>query len=176
MEKIKWDIDPSHSEMLFKIKHLGIATITGRFNEIAGTVSSEENFENSEFTFTANVASINTNDTKRDDHLKSVDFFDAENFPQIFFQSTKFKRLSDTIFEIIGKLTIKGTTKPTILKIKYGGTAVDPWGNSRAGLSIEGKINRKDYGLVWNATIESGGVLVGEEVKLNANIELIQQQ
>jgi polyisoprenoid-binding protein YceI len=175
MENLKWEIDPTHSEVLFKIKHLEIATLTGRFNEIIGTAEAEEDFENAEFSFTANVDSINTNDQKRDAHLKSVDFFDAEKFPKITFHSTKFKRIGDTTFEIIGKLTIKEITKPTILEIKYGGSNIDPWGNTKAGLKLKGKINRRDYGLVWNATIETGGFLISDEVRIEANIELLKK-
>jgi polyisoprenoid-binding protein YceI len=175
MENMKWEIDPTHSEVLFKIKHLEIATLTGRFNEITGTAEAEEDFENAVFSFTANVDSINTNDPKRDAHLKSADFFDVGKFPKITFHSTKFKRIGDTTFEIIGKLTIKEITKPTILEIKYGGSNIDPWGNTKAGLKLKGKINRKDYGLVWNAAIETGGFLISEEVKINANIELVKK-
>lgn len=175
MENTKWEIDPIHSAVHFKIKHLEIATVTGTFNEIAGIVEAEENFENAAFSFTANVDSIDTNDQKRDTHLKSIDFFDAEKFPKISFISTKFKRTGDAIFELIGKLTIKDVTKPTILKIKYRGTSTDPWGNIKAGLQLKGKINRKDFGLVWNATIEAGGFLVGEEVKIIADIELLKK-
>lgn len=175
MENIKWEIDPTHSEVLFKIKHLEIATLTGRFNEITGTAEAEEDFENAVFSFTANVDSIDTNDQKRDAHLKSADFFDAEKFPKITFYSTKFKRIGDAAFEIIGKLTIKEITKPTILEIKYGGSNIDPWGNTKAGLKLKGKINRKDYGLIWNAAIEAGGFLVSEYVKINANIELLKK-
>ncbi|AOW09691.1 YceI family protein [Flavobacterium gilvum] len=175
METIKWEIDPSHSELLFKVKHLEIATLTGRFDGIAGTAEAEDNFENATFSFTANVNSINTNDKNRDIHLKSADFFDSEKFPKITFNSTKFKRIGDTSFEIIGKLTIKETTKPTILHIEYGGTNIDHWGNTKAGLKLKGVINRKDYGLTWNAAIEAGGVLVSEEVRINANIELIKK-
>lgn len=175
MENTKWEIDPTHSEVHFEVKHLGIATLTGRFDKISGTADAEENFENAQFSFSSDVDSINTNDEKRDTHLKSVDFFDAEKFPKITFNSTKFKRTGDTIFELIGKLTIKEITKPTIIKIKYGGTAKDPWGNTKAGLQLKGKINRKDFGLVWNVKIESGGILVGDEVKIVANIELLQK-
>lgn len=176
METIKWEIDPSHSELLFKIKHLEIATLTGRFDEITGTAEADDDFENASFSFTTNVNSINTNDKNRDIHLKSADFFDAEKFPKITFHSTKFKRIGDTTFEIIGKLTIKENTKPTILHIEYGGTNIDHWGNTKAGLKVKGIINRKDYGLTWNAAIETGGVLVSEEVRINANIELIKKQ
>lgn len=172
METTKWEIDPTHSEVHFEVKHLEIATLTGRFDTISGTAEAEENFENAQFSFSADVNSINTNDEKRDTHLKSADFFDAERFPKITFNSTKFKRTGDTVFELIGKLTIKEITKPTILNIKYGGTATDSWGNVKAGFQLKGKINRKDYGLMWNAIIEAGGVLVGEEIKIVANIEL----
>jgi polyisoprenoid-binding protein YceI len=175
MENMKWEIDPTHSEVLFKIKHLEIATLTGRFNEITGIAEAEEDFENAVFSFTANVDSINTNDQKRDAHLKSADFFDAEKFPKITFHSTKFKRIGDATFELIGKLTIKEITKPTILEIKYGGSNIDPWGNTKAGLKLKGKINRKDYGLVWNAAIETGGFLISEEVRIDANIELLKK-
>jgi polyisoprenoid-binding protein YceI len=176
MENMKWEIDPSHSEMFFKIKHLEIATITGRFDEISGTAEAQEDFENAVFTFTANVDSINTNDKNRDAHLKGSDFFDTEKYPKISFYSTKFKRIGEATFEIIGKLTIKDITKPTILHIDYNGSSVDHWGNTKAGLKLKGVINRKDYGLVWNSAIEAGGVLVSEEVRLNGNFELVKKQ
>lgn len=175
MENIRWEIDPSHSELLFRIKHLEIATLTGRFDEITGSAEAEDDFENALFSFTTNVNSINTNDKNRDTHLKSADFFDAEKFPKITFQSTKFKRIGDATFEIIGQLTIKETTRPIILHIDYGGTRVDHWGNTKAGLKLKGIINRRDYGLLWNSTIESGGVLISEEVRINANLELIKK-
>lgn len=176
MENLKWEIDPTHSEVMFKIKHLEIATITGRFDEIIGTAEAQEDFENAVFTFSANVDTINTNNKNRDAHLKSADFFDAEKFPKITFYSTKFKRIGEATFEIIGKLTIKEITKPTILHLDYGGTNIDPWGNTKAGLKFKGVINRKDYNLVWNAAIEAGGVLISDEVRINGNIELFQKQ
>lgn len=174
MQTFKWEIDPSHSEIHFKIKHLGIAYLTGRFDEISGTVLAEEQFENASFSFNAKTNSINTNDKNRDTHLKSPDFFDIEKYPSISFTSSKFKRIGNSCFEILGKLTIKEISKPIILHIDYGGTSIDHWGNTKAGLKIKGVINRKDYGLNWNAAIESGGLLVSEEVRINANIELIQ--
>lgn len=174
MENMKWEIDPAHSEVMFKIKHLEIATLTGRFDEINGTAEAGEDFENAVFSFSANVNSIDTNNKNRDTHLKSADFFDTEKFPKITFYSTKFKRIGEATFEIIGKLTIKETTRPTILHMDYGGTNIDHWGNIKAGLKIKGVINRKDYGLVWNAGIETGGVLISEEVRINGNLELIQ--
>ncbi|HSD05633.1 YceI family protein, partial [Flavobacterium sp.] len=118
----------------------------------------------------------NTNDKKRDTHLRSPDFFDAKKFPKISFYSTKFKRIGETTFEIIGKLTIKETTKPTILHIDYCGSNIDHLGNTKAGLKLKGIINRRDYGLVWNSAIESMGIIIGDEIKINGNLELIKEQ
>lgn len=175
MENINWVIDPAHSAVQFKVKHLMIATLTGRFDEITGNVEAEDNFENANFSFSANINSINTNDEQRDTHLKSADFFEAEKFPKLSFISTKFKKTGDKEFELTGNLTIKEVTKSIILTVEYGGTAKDPWGNVKAGFELTGKINRKDFGLVWNAAIESGGALVSEEVTLIANIELLKK-
>jgi polyisoprenoid-binding protein YceI len=175
MKNSNWAIDPTHSAVQFKAKHLVIATLTGRFNDISGTMDAGDNFENASFSFEANVNSVSTNDEKRDAHLKSVDFFDAEKFPKLTFTSTKFFKTGDDKFELAGNLTIREVTKPLSLKVKYGGSAIDPWGNTKAGFELKGKINRKDFGLVWNATIESGGVLVSEEVRLIANIEFLKK-
>jgi polyisoprenoid-binding protein YceI len=175
MENINWAIDPTHSAVQFEIKHLMIATLTGRFNDIAGTVEAGDNFENAKFSFSANVNSINTNDEQRDIHLKSADFFDAEKFPKLSFISTEFTRTDDKKFELTGNLTIKDVTKPVTLAVEYGGTATDPWGNVKAGFQLKGKINRKDFGLIWNAQIEAGGTMVSEEVTLIANIELLKK-
>lgn len=175
MENIKWEIDPSHSVVQFKVKHLMIATLTGRFDEIAGTVEASDNFENAKFTFSANINSVNTNNELRDTHLKSVEFFEAEKFPKLSFSSTSFTKTSDTTFELNGNLTIKDVTKPLLLNVEYGGIATDPWGNIKAGFELQGKINRKDYGLIWNDTIEAGGTMVGAEVTLIANIELLKK-
>lgn len=175
MENIKWEIDPSHSVVQFKVKHLMIAYLTGRFDEITGTVEASHNFENAKFTFNANINSINTNNELRDTHLKSAEFFDAEKFPKLSFTSTSFTKTSDTEFELNGNLTIKEVTKPLLLNVEYGGIATDPWGNIKAGFQLEGKINRKDFGLIWNETIEAGGTMVSEEVTLTANIELLKK-
>jgi polyisoprenoid-binding protein YceI len=175
MENINWVIDPAHSAVQFKVKHLMIATLTGRFDEITGTVEASDNFENAKFSFSANVNSINTNDEHRDTHLKSADFFDSEKFPKLSFTSTKFSKTGDNKFELTGNLTIKDVTKPVILNVEYGGTATDPWGNVKTGFELKGKINRKDFGLFWNATIEAGGTMVSEEVTLIANIELLKK-
>lgn len=175
MENTKWEIDPVHSVIQFHYKHLMIATLSGKFDEIAGTVEAGDNFENAKFTFNANINSINTNDEKRDTHLKSADFFDAEKFPTLSFSSTKFSKTENQEFELEGNLTIKDIGKPITLAVKYGGTSKDPWGNIKAGFELKGKINRKDYGLTWNVQIEAGGTMVSEDITIDANIELVKK-
>ena len=174
MATTNWVIDASHSEVQFKVKHLVITTVTGNFTEFSGTVESGDTFENAKVSFEANIASINTNSEQRDGHLKSADFFDAEKFPKLLFNATKFSKKGDN-FEVVGDLTIKGVTKSVTLAVEYGGTANDPWGNTKAGFEVTGKINRKDFDLGWNAPTEAGGVLVSEEVKLIANVQLLKQ-
>ena len=174
MATTNWVIDASHSEIQFKVKHLVITTVTGNFNEFSGTVESGETFENANITFEANTASISTNSEQRDGHLKSGDFFDVEKFPKLSFKATKFSKKGDE-FELVGDLTIKDVTNSVTLAVEYGGTAKDPWGNTKAGFEVTGKINRKDFGLTWNAPTEAGGVLVSEEVKLIANVQLLKQ-
>jgi polyisoprenoid-binding protein YceI len=170
-----WAIDPAHSEIQFKVKHLVITTVTGNFTQFSGWVHSGEDFEDAQIHFEANVASISTNSEQRDSHLKSQDFFEAEKFPTLNFTSTRFEKKDDSTFELEGDLTIKGVTKKIGFDVEYAGTAKDPWGNTKAGFELKGKINRKDFGLNWNAITEAGGALVSEEVKLIANIQLIKQ-
>jgi len=174
MATTNWVIDASHSEVQFKVKHLVITTVTGSFNEFSGTVEAGDTFENAKISFEANTASISTNSEQRDGHLKSGDFFDVEKFPKLSFKGTKFTK-KDNGFELIGDLTIKDVTNSVTLAVEYGGTANDPWGNTKAGFEVSGKINRKDFGLTWNAPTEAGGVLVSDEVKLIANIQLLKQ-
>lgn len=174
MATTNWVIDASHSEIQFKVKHLVITTVTGNFNEFSGTVEADDTFENAKIAFEANTASISTNSEQRDGHLKSGDFFDAEKFPKLSFKATKFSKKGDG-FELVGDLTIKDVTNSVTLAVEYGGTAKDPWGNTKAGFEITGKINRKDFGLTWNAPTEAGGVLVSDEVKLIANVQLLKQ-
>lgn len=175
MENSIWEIDPVHSVIQFHYKHLMIATLSGKFDEIAGTVEAGDDFENAKFTFSATINSINTNDEKRDTHLKSADFFDAEKFPTLSFTSTKFTKTGNQEFELEGNLTIKDIVKPIVLTVKYGGTSKDPWGNLKAGFELKGKINRKEYGLTWNVEIEAGGTMVSEEITIDANIELVKK-
>lgn len=175
MENTKWVIDPAHSTLQFNVQHLNITTLRGTFTEIEGTVEAAEHFENAKFSFSANVNSINTNDEKRDTHLKSADFFDAEKFPKLSFTSTNFTKKGGDKFELTGNLTIKDITKPITLTAIYGGTAKDPWGNTKAGFEIKGKIDRREYGLTWNVAIEAGGKMVSEEVALIADIQLLKK-
>ena len=174
MATTNWVIDASHSEIQFKVKHLVITTVTGSFNEFSGAVESGDTFDNAKISFEANTASISTNSEQRDGHLKSADFFDAEQFPKILFTATKFASKGGE-FELVGDLTIKGVTKSVTLAVEHGGIAKDPWGNTKAGFEITGKINRKDFGLTWNAPTETGGLVVSEEVKIIANVQLLKQ-
>ena len=171
----QWSIDPSHSEIQFKVKHLMITTVTGSFGAFEGSVETEDDkFDNARVRFTADVASIDTNSADRDNHLRSADFFETAKYPKMSFESTGLKKVEGEEYELTGNLTIKDVTKPVKLKAEFGGIGQDPWGNTKAGFSLNGKINRKDFGLNWNAALETGGVLVSDEVKLIAEIQLVK--
>jgi len=172
-----WIIDSTHSEVQFKVKHLMISTVTGNFGTYDGSVetSNEEDFTGAKVSFSADINSISTGQEQRDGHLKSGDFFDAENFPKLTFASTSMEKVEDENYTITGDLTIKGTTKEVILKAEFGGTMGDFYGNTKAGFDISGKINRQDFGLTWGAVTEAGGVVVSDEVRLAFNIQLIKQ-
>lgn len=174
MAKTKWTIDPAHSEIQFKVKHLMITTVTGHFREVDAKVEAEDpDFSDASIYFEAKTASINTNDEKRDEHLRSADFFDAQNYPVLKFQSTTLEKGDEAgTYKVTGNLTMKDVTKPVTLIAEFGGMQKDPWGNDKAGFSVSGKINRKDWGLNWNAALESGGVLVSEEVRIFCEIQL----
>ncbi|MBN2174632.1 MAG: YceI family protein [Bacteroidales bacterium] len=172
---IKWTIDKAHSEVQFKAKHLVISTVTGQFNEFDGWLEIEDdNLENAQAWFTADINSISTNSPDRDNHLKSADFFDAENYPEITFESIEITHVGENQYKMNGNLTMRGITKMIILDVEYGGIMVDPWGNTKAGYEITGKVNRHDFGLKWNATTEAGGLVVGEEIKIALNIQLVK--
>jgi polyisoprenoid-binding protein YceI len=176
MTTTKWALDPTHSEINFKIKHMMISNVTGSFTNFNVTAETEgDNFSNSKVSFTTDVNSINTNNEQRDGHLKSGDFFDTERYPNITFEGTKFEKSSDDEYALHGNLTIKDVTKPVSLKVDFGGIAKDPYGNIKAGFTLDGKINRKDFGLTWNAATEAGGLLVGEDLKVQAEIQLVKQ-
>ena len=173
--KTTWKIDKMHSEVQFKARHLVISTVSGHFTEFdAGLEMEDDNIANASAWFTTDLSSISTNQPDRDNHLKSADFFDAENHPQIKFESTGFKKLDDNHYEMTGNMTIRGTTKEIKLNVEYGGTMVDPYGNTKAGYEITGSINRHDFGLTWNAVTETGGVVVGENIKLALNIQMVK--
>lgn len=167
----QWNLDASHSEVQFKVKHMVISTVTGSFDQFTATAeSTAEDFSDAKFAFTADVASINTKNNDRDGHLKSDDFFSAEQFPQIKFESTT--GIVDG--KISGEIEIKGTKQPIVLSADFGGVIVDPWGNTRVGFEFEGDLNRKDFGLSWTATTEAGGLVVSDKVKLIVNLEFVQ--
>ncbi len=172
-QETKWVIDPTHSKVSFKVKHLMISNVLGSFREFEGTATTEgDDFSTAQISFSLTVSSIDTEVADRDAHLKSADFFDVEKFSKIIFSGNEMKDLGDDIYELTGDLTIKDVTKPVKLQAEFGGIGTDPWGNVKAGFSVSGKINRKDWGMTWNAALEAGGVLVGEEIKLSADIEL----
>lgn len=173
--KTLWKIDPTHSEIQFKVKHLVISTVTGSFNSFEGAIESDgETFENADARFTADINSITTNNEDRDNHLKSDDFFNAGKFPQLSFTSNTFKKLEDGRYSVTGDLTIRDITKEVELDVIHGGTVEDPYGNTKAGFEITGTINRKEFGLTWNAVTEAGNVVVGDQIKLHLNVQLVQ--
>ncbi|MEJ7586341.1 MAG: YceI family protein [Ferruginibacter sp.] len=173
-----WVLDPSHSEVQFKIKHLMITNVTGTFDIFhASVVTEEEDFMKAKVSFTADINSISTGDEQRDQHLKSADFFDGASYPSLNFEATKFENVdNDGSYELYGDLTIRDITKNIKLDVEFGGVVKDAYGNIKAGFSINGKISRKDYGLRWNAITESGGIVVSDEVRLFCEIQLIEQQ
>ncbi|MEO6721423.1 MAG: YceI family protein [Ferruginibacter sp.] len=172
-----WVIDPMHSEIQFKIKHLMITNVTGSFNLFQASVQTEdEDFMKAKVNFTADIDSISTGNDQRDGHLKGADFFDAVTYPQLKFVATKFETVdNDGSFELYGDLTIKDVTKNVKLDVEFGGVVKDAYGNTKAGFSINGKINRKDFGLTWSAVTETGGVVVSDEVRIACEIQLIEQ-
>lgn len=172
----KWGIDPTHSEIQFKVKHMMVSTVTGSFTEFEGSVESEsDDFQNARIAFSADVNSISTNNKQRDEHLKSDDFFNAAEFPKLTFKSVAFGKKDNGDYELEGNLTIRGNTLPVKLNVEYNGTAVDPYGQTKAGFEISGKINRKDFGLQWGAITEAGSVVVSDEVRLVMNVQLVKQ-
>ncbi len=174
MATTKWNIDPTHSEVQFKVKHLVISTVTGQFNKFEGRVETEgEEFDGAGASFQLDVNSINTNTADRDAHLKSDDFFSADKYAHIKFSNGQLKK-SGSDFKLSGDLTIKDITKPIVLDVEYGGSMVDGYGQHKAGFEINGIIKRKEFGLVWNMVTEAGGVVVGDEVRLQLNIQVVK--
>ncbi|QCR21211.1 YceI family protein [Pontibacter sp. SGAir0037] len=177
MANTRWTSDPTHSEIQFKVKHLMITTVTGYFGKFNVEVETERDdfTKASTIVFTADVDSISTNNEQRDTHLKSADFFDAENHSQVKFVGNKYEHASGDDYKLHGELTIRGTTKPVTVNVEFGGVVVDPYGQTKAGFTITGKINRKEFGLSWNAVTEAGSVVVSDEIRLNAEVQLVKQ-
>lgn len=168
-----WKIDSAHSEVKFKVKHLLVSTVSGKFNSFnAEIVSADDEFENSKVTFSADIDSIDTGNEQRDGHLKSADFFDAENHPDLTFVSKTFKKKSESKYELTGDFSIRGVTKEITLDVEYNGKSKGFDNLEVAGFEITGKINRFDFGLQWNALTEAGGIVVGPDVKLEIFAEM----
>jgi polyisoprenoid-binding protein YceI len=176
MKKTKWIIDQTHSEIQFKVKHLKISNVTGQFNQFNGTVETEgDDLANASIHFTADINSISTNNEQRDAHLKNSDFFDAEIHPQLVFDGEGLRKIDDENYELNGTLTMRGISRSVKLNVEFGGMTQDPWGNTRAGFSVSGKINRKDFGISFGLVSETGNILLSDEVKINANAEFVKQ-
>jgi len=175
MATTTWTLDPTHSELEFKVKHLMITTVTGSFTDFTAELTTEaEDFSDAKVSFEAQINSINTKNTDRDNHLKSADFFDAETYPTIKFEGASLAKDGDD-YILSGDLTVKDVTKPVKLEVEFGGIATDPWGNVKAGFNLKGKINRTDFGLTWNAALETGGVMVSEDVRILGELQFVKQ-
>ena len=172
----QWSIDASHAKIGFTISHFGISETEGRFSKFYGTVFSDKaDFSDSKIDFTAEVSSIDTDDEQRDKHLKSPDFFDADKYPQVTFKGKSLKPIGKGKYKLTGDFTMHGVTKEITLEAAYKGTVIDPYKNTKAGFLINGTIDRTEWGLMWNGNLAAGGVLVGNEVNLSCNIELLRK-
>src|SRR5215212_7047657 len=170
-----WSVDPAHSTVGFSVKHLGIATVRGHFEEFEGTLEIGEGLSSARAFGTVQGASINTNDAGRDEHLRSADFFGVEANPEISFESTEVRPLDDDTFEVEGNLSMNGVTNPVTLTAVIQGTETDPWGNERVGLEVIGQLNRSDWNMTFNQALGSGNLLVGEKVKLELDVSAVKQ-
>ena len=176
MSTTKWVIDPTHSEIGFKVKHMMFTNVSGKFEKFDATIEAEgDDFENAKIEFSGAIDSVSTGNADRDGHLLSADFFDAAQYPTITFKATSFKKIDEGDYELTGDLSLRGQTKSVKLAAEYSGQMKDPWGNTKAGFALTGKINRKDWGLNWNSALETGGVLVSEEVRLAIELQFIKQ-
>jgi polyisoprenoid-binding protein YceI len=171
-----WEFDKSHSKVGFSVTHLLITDVEGQFKSFEGKiVSPGDDFKDATVEFSADIASIDTDNDKRDNHLKSDDFFNAEKFPKMIFKSKSFTTVDGKTYKLVGDLTIRDVTKEVELDVKYNGMVKDPWGNTKTGFSLEGVINRFDFNLKWNSAIESGGLVVGEDVTISAKLQLVKK-
>jgi len=176
MANTKWALDPTHSEIHFKIRHMMVSNVTGSFKQFTATVETQdEDITTAKVHFTAEIDSISTNNEQRDGHLKTGDFFDAANHPQISFNGEGLQRTGDDEYKMHGVLTMRGVSKEVVLNVEFGGIVQDPWGNTRTGFTVTSKINRKDFGVSFSMVSETGGIMLGEEVTLNANLEFVKE-
>lgn len=176
MSKTTWVLDPTHSELGFKIRHLMISNVTGKFKEFDASAETEgDDFSTAKLRANVKVETIDTNNKERDAHLRNADFFETQTYPEMQFESTQVEKVDDETFNIHGNLTIKDTTKPVKLVSEYNGIVKDPYGNTKAGFSLSGKINRKDWGINYNAALETGGVMLGDELKIQGEVQLVKQ-
>jgi polyisoprenoid-binding protein YceI len=175
LTKTKWSIDPTHTEIQFKAKHLMITTVTGTLKTFTAEIETEgTDFATAKINFSGDIASITTGNEQRDGHLQGEDFFDSAKFPKLSFVSTALTKESGDEYSLSGNLTIRDVTKPVKLKVELGGIAKDPWGNTKAGLQVSGKINRKDFGLKFHVVNEAGDLLVSDDIKLHAELQLLK--
>lgn len=172
-----WKIDEAHSSVGFKVSHLVVSKTKGTFNDFSGTVDWDgKDITTAKADIKINTASIDTDDQKRDEHLKSSDFFAADSFPTMTFVSTKVTKLTDNQYQLAGDLTIREVTRPVILDVEYSGLIQDPWGNTRAGFTAEGKIDRQEFGIKWSKALDGGGLVVGNDVDIAIEVELVKQK
>ena len=175
MTTTKWNLDSSHTEIGFRVKHMMLTNISGKFQNFEGSLEqSDDSFDGASIKFSGDVSSLNTGNQDRDIHLLSADFFDAEKYPNIIFISKSFKKINDKEFLMEGDLIMHGVKKNISLEADFEGINQDPWGNTRAGFNMHGKLNRKDWRLTWNSLLETGGMMVGEDVTLNIQLQFIQ--
>jgi polyisoprenoid-binding protein YceI len=170
-----WNVDPAHSSVGFAVKHMGIASVRGVFNEFEGTIEIADDDSAAKAFGTVKVQSVDTNEPQRDDHLRSPDFFDAAQYPELRFESTAIEALDNEEYRITGNLTIHGVTNEIVLHADVQGTDIDPWGNTRVGLEVTGQLSRGDYGMKFNQALGSGNVLVADKVKLELDISAVKQ-
>jgi len=176
MSKQLWVMDPAHSEVTFKVRHMMITNVTGTFENSTGTMHADSpDFSDAEISFDAEVASVNTRNSQRDEHLRTNDFFDAVTYPKLSFTSSKMEKVGDKDYALQGEITIRGVKKQITLQVAYKGLVVDPWGLMRAGFEMTGSVLRADFGLQWNATTDDGSIVLSDEVKLLMNVQMIKQ-
>lgn len=174
---MSWQIDQAHSHIQFAVRHMMISTVRGEFEKFNGTIDFDpENPEQSQVSVRIDAASINTRQPDRDNHLRSADFFNVEEYPVLLFESKRIERLGDNRGRVVGDLTIRGVTREVVLDVEYAGMARSPWGTTSAGFSATTTLDRKEWGLTWNQALETGGVLVGDKIKVNIEIELVKQE